>query len=238
MSYKTDLLDCSVYYVPHTTYNVPVMSLTPRSILPALKKLYPDAHCTLDFRNPLELLIATILATQCTDKRVNIVTISLFKKYKKPEDYVRVKRSELERDIHSTGSFRVKARAIQETCQILIDDFKGKVPKTMDELITLRGVGRKIAAVVLSTAFDVTEGIPVDTHVTRLAHRMGLTNAKSQKRIELDLMQSTPKKDWTHLSHLLVFHGRAICKAPRPLCAQCYFRRSCPSSLVRKQDER
>jgi len=206
--------------------------------LPALKKLYPDARCTLDFTTPLELLVATILATQCTDKRVNIVTKSLFKKYRKPADYVRVKRTELERDIRSTGSFRVKARAIQEACQTLIEKFDGTVPKTMEEMIQLRGVGRKIASVVLSTAYGITEGIPVDTHVTRLAHRMGLSRGKSQKRIEMDLMRATPKKDWTLLSHLLVFHGRAICKAPRPLCAVCHFRHVCPSSLVKERPKR
>lgn len=214
------------------------MSLTPRRILPPLKKLYPDARCTLDFRTPFQLLIATILATQCTDRRVNIVTKTLFKKYKTPEDYLRVHKEELERDIRSTGSFRVKARAIRETCRTLIDDFDGKVPKTMEDMLTLRGVGRKIAAVVLSTAYGITEGIPVDTHVTRLARRMGLTKAKSQQRIEMDLMRTTSKKDWTNLSHLLVFHGRAVCKAPRPLCHDCYFRRSCPSSLVMKSGKR
>lgn len=212
--------------------------LTTKQILPPLKKLYPSARCTLDFQTPLQLLIATILATQCTDARVNIVTKSLFKKYKTPQDYLQVPREELERDIRSTGSFRVKARAIQETCQTLLRDFDGQVPRTMEEMLTLRGVGRKIASVVLSTAFGIIQGIPVDTHVTRLSHRMGLSKAKSQAKIELDLMRATPKKDWTELSHLLVFHGRAVCKAPRPLCGDCYFRGSCPSSLVKPKRRR
>jgi endonuclease III len=212
------------------------MSLTPRRILPVLKKLYPDARCTLNFRTPFELLIATILATQCTDARVNIVTKKLFLKYRSPKDFFDVPQEELEKDIRSTGSFRVKARAIQETCLTLIRDFDGQVPRTMDELLTLRGVGRKIAAVVLSTAFGITDGIPVDTHVTRLSHRMGLSSAKSQHTIELELMRQTPRNEWTNLSHLLVFHGRAVCKAPTPQCQVCHFRRTCPSSRVGKTD--
>ncbi|MEQ1849262.1 MAG: endonuclease III [Candidatus Peribacteraceae bacterium] len=208
------------------------MPLSPRRILPTLKRLYPDARCTLDFSTPFELLVATILATQCTDARVNIVTKSLFIKYRSPADFVAVSRALLERDIRSTGSFRVKARAIQETCATLLRDFHGEVPRTMEEMITLRGVGRKIASVVLSTAFGIVEGIPVDTHVTRLAHRMGLSEARSQHRIEMDLMSATPKKEWTNLSHYLVFHGRAVCKAPTPRCDVCHFRRTCPSSRI------
>lgn len=214
------------------------MPLSPRRILPKLKRLYPEARCTLDFSTPFELLIATILATQCTDARVNIVTKSLFRKYRSPADYVYGSRAELERDIRSTGSFRVKARAIQETCATLLRDFGGNVPRTMDEMLTLRGVGRKIASVVLSTAFGVIEGIPVDTHVTRLSHRMGLSSAKTQAKIELDLMKATPKSQWTNLSHYLVFHGRAVCKAPTPRCDLCHFRSACPSSRVRGRAQR
>lgn len=182
-------------------------------VLRRLKKLYPDARCTLDWTNPFELLIATILATQCTDKRVNIVTKSLFKKYKTPQDYLAVPQEELEKDVHSCGTFRMKAKAIQVTCKTLLDEFDGQVPRTMDGMLKLRGVGRKIASVVLSTAFGLNEGIPVDTHVIRVSQKIGLTKEKVQGKIEKDLMKKTPRKEWANLSHLLVFHGRNACHA-------------------------
>ncbi len=182
-------------------------------VLKVLKKMYPDARCTLDFTTPLELLVATILSAQCTDKRVNIVTKSLFKKYKTPQDYLKVPVEEVEHDIHSCGTFHMKAKAIRESCRTLIDKFYGEVPKTMDEMLQLRGVGRKTASVVLATAYGVIEGIPIDTHCIRLSHRLGLTKEKTQSKIEKDLIKKTPQKDWVLLSHLLVAHGRAFCTA-------------------------
>lgn len=207
-------------------------------VLTTLKKEYPDARCTLDWATPLELLVATILAAQCTDARVNIVTKSLFKKYRSPQDYIAVPVEELEDDVHSCGTFRMKAKAIQETCKALIRDFSGEVPKTMEAMLTLRGVGRKTASVVLATAFGVIEGIPIDTHCIRLVGRMRLSRARSQDAIERDLMQKTPRKDWPILSHLLVYHGRKVCHARKPLCEMCKFSRVCPSSSLRSQEKR
>ena len=208
------------------------MRLTVSDVLPTLKRLYPDAKCSLDWTTPLELLVATILAAQCTDARVNIVGKVLFKKYKKPEDYLRVPLKELEKDIFSCGTYHMKALAIRASCETLIRDFGGKVPKTMKEMLTLRGVGRKTAAVVLATAYGVIEGIPVDTHVTRLSRRLGLTTHKEQKKIELDLMRQTPKNNWPILSHTLVFHGRRVCFARNRNCIACAFSQTCPSSLL------
>lgn len=201
-------------------------------VLNELKKLYPDADCTLDWTTPLELLVATILAAQCTDARVNVVGKILFKKYKKPEHYVSVPQEELEQDIRSCGTYRMKALAIQETCKTLIEKHNSKVPKTMKEMLELRGVGRKTAAVVLGTAFGIVEGIPIDTHNIRLTRRLGLTKETEQNKIELDMMQKTPKKDWVLLSHLLVAHGRAVCQARKPECQNCVFSHICPSSEV------
>jgi endonuclease-3 len=194
--------------------------------------LYPDARCTLNWSTPLELLIATILAAQCTDARVNIVTVSLFKKYRSPKDYIHVSREELEQDIHSCGTYHMKARAIQETCHTLLKDFHGEVPRTMKEMLTLRGVGRKTASIVLATVFGVIEGIPIDTHCMRLSHRMGLTTFRDQARIEKDLMQRLQKKDWTLISHYLVAHGRAVCTARSPRCSKCSFSKICPRNGV------
>ncbi len=187
--------------------------LSPEAVFKRLSQLYPDAGCTLDWTTPLELLVATILSAQCTDKRVNIVTTSLFKKYRTPNDYIAVAQSELENDIHSCGTFRMKAKAIRETCRTLLKDFDGKVPRSMKEMITLRGVGRKTASVVLSTAYGINEGIAVDTHVTRVARRLGLTRSKTQSGIEKDLMKKFPQKYWASISHLLIFHGRKACTA-------------------------
>jgi len=189
-------------------------------ILHALKKRYPDAHCTLDWTTPLELLIATILSAQCTDKRVNMVTKALFKKYRSPQEYLAVAVKELEHDVHSCGTFRMKAKAIKESCRIILQDFHGKVPRTMREMLTLRGVGRKTASVVLSTAFGIHEGIAVDTHVTRVSRRIGLTKKKTQSGIEKDLMRLFPREEWGAISHLLIAHGRAVCTARGHVC-QC-----------------
>lgn len=202
------------------------------TVIQELQKLYPDADCTLDWSTPLELLVAAILSAQCTDARVNIVTKALFKKYTSPQDYVSVPPEELEKDIHSCGTYRMKAKAIQSACHTILTEFDGEVPRTMKEMLTLRGVGRKTAAVVLGTAYGVIEGIPIDTHNIRLLHRLGLTSEQSQKRIELDMMQKTPRKDWIQLSHLMVAHGRAICHARQPECEKCVFGHTCPSSRL------
>ncbi len=207
-------------------------TLTVDVVLKELKKLYPEAKCTLDWENPLQLLVATILAAQCTDARVNQVTKSLFVKYKTPEDYLQVPQEELEKDIRSCGTFHMKAIAIQESCATIMNEFGGNVPQTMEEMLKLRGVGRKTAAVVLATAYGVIEGIPIDTHNIRLLNRMGLTTSKKQHTIELEMMERTPKEDWPILSHLMVAHGRVVCSAFNRNCTRCPFAESCPSSLV------
>lgn len=208
------------------------MTLSVASVLTKLKEEYPNADCTLHWSTSLELLVATILAAQCTDERVNTVSKTLFQKYKTPQDYLAVSQEELEKDIHSCGSFRMKARAIQESCQRILDEYGGEVPQTMEKMLTLRGVGRKTAAVVLATAFGVLEGIPIDTHNIRLLTRMGLTKQKTQDRIELDMMDRTPREDWAILSHLMVAHGRAVCNARDRQCEKCVLQEDCPSSKV------
>ncbi len=207
---------------------------TVSEVIRILGKQYPAADCTLDWKNPLQLLVATILAAQCTDARVNVVTKSLFKKYKTPQDYLNVKQQELEKDIFSCGSYRMKAKAIQETCQVILGKFGGKVPKTMEEMLQLRGVGRKTAAIVLGTAYGIIEGIPIDTHNIRVLHRLGLTKQKEQGKIELDMMRKTPQKDWLKLSHLMVAHGRAICTARSPACDVCPLRKICPKIGIKR----
>lgn len=204
-----------------------------RRIIRLLKKEYPDAHCSLNHSNALELLIATILSAQCTDERVNIVTADLFRKYRRPRDYYSVAQTELEKDIRSTGFYRNKSKAIQGACRILDDEFKGRVPDNIDDLLTLPGVARKTANVVLGNAFGVTSGIVVDTHVARLSARLGLTAEKQPEKIERDLMELVPRKDWIVFSHLLIAHGRKTCKARTPLCAECVLETLCPSSLLK-----
>lgn len=204
-----------------------------RKIISLLKKEYPDAHCALIHSNPLELLIATILSAQCTDKRVNIVTADLFRKYRTAEDYIQVAQTELEKDIRSTGFYRNKAKSIQGACRILSETYKGQVPKTLDELLALPGVARKTANVVLGTAFGITSGIVVDTHVSRLSQRLDLSQEKQPEKIERDLMELVPRKDWILFSHLLIWHGRAICHARTPLCEECVVEKLCPSSRLR-----
>jgi endonuclease III len=201
-----------------------------RVILPILRKLYPEAKCSLDFSTPLELLVATILSAQCTDVRVNIVTKTLFGKYTSAADYARVPQEELERDIQSTGFYRNKAKSIRAMAQALIDLHGGQVPRTMEELSALAGVGRKTANVVLGNAFDTNVGVTVDTHVTRLANRLGLTKHPSDAvKIEHDLIPIVPQKDWTLFSHLLIHHGRAVCDARNPKCSQCTLFKYCPA---------
>ncbi len=204
-----------------------------RKIIKLLKRAYPDAKCSLNHSNAFELLIATILSAQCTDVRVNIVTQDLFRKYRKPEDYLKVSAKELERDIRTTGFFRNKTKSIQGTAKILTESYGGEVPETIEELLELPGVARKTANVVLGNAFGINSGVVVDTHVTRLSHRLGLSEQKTAEKIEQDLIEIVPKKDWVIFSHLLIAHGRAICKARNPLCDQCVVEKLCPSSYLK-----
>jgi endonuclease III len=201
-------------------------------IIAELWALYPNATCSLDFTNPLELLVATQLAAQCTDERVNIVTKSLFQKYRTVEDYATVSQEELEQDIKSTGFYRNKAKNIRTAAQRIITEYGGEVPRTMPELLSLAGVARKTANVVLGNAFGIVEGFTVDTHVTRLSNRFGWTTNTDAVKIEQDMMRIIPQKDWLDLSHLMIFHGRAICNARRPLCEQCSLVPLCPSAFV------
>jgi endonuclease-3 len=199
------------------------------AILPILKLTYPNAKCSLNFKTPLQLLIATILSAQCTDDRVNIVTKDLFKKFKSAADLAKVPVEELERDIQSTGFYRNKAKSLKGMAQALIDQHDGQVPKTMEELTLLAGVGRKTANVVLGNAFGIDVGIVVDTHVTRLSQRLELTRHTDAVKIEQDLLPLVPKQDWTLWSHLMISHGRAICQARKPNCALCPILAHCPS---------
>src|SRR5574337_410261 len=199
-----------------------------KKILAILEKTYPDACVTLDFKNPFGLLIATILAAQCTDERVNQVTKGLFKRYAAPKAFAEADPFELEEAVRSTGFYRNKTRSIIGCCKKLVEEFGGRVPQTMEELITLPGVWRKTANIVLGNAFGITEGIAVDTHVTRVANRLGLAASDKQDEIEAQLCRIIPKEKWTLLTHLLVFHGRAVCTARRPNCPRCPVRHLCP----------
>jgi len=201
-----------------------------RKLLGALRKTYPDVRCALAYRNPLELLMATILSAQCTDERVNRVTPGLFKKYRSAEDYARADIAVLEDEIRSLGFFRNKARSIRGCCQAIVERYGGRVPATMAELTTLPGVGRKTANVVLGDAFGVQEGIAVDTHVTRLAGRLGLSRHREPERIEQDLMRLAPREEWAMTSHWLIWHGRKRCSALKPDCAGCEVAALCPSA--------
>lgn len=204
-----------------------------KTVLRKLSALYDPPRTFLHFRTPLDLLVATMLSAQCTDVRVNIVTETiLYPKYGKAEDYVRVPRAELERDIQSCGTFRMKAKHIQETCALLLEKHSGNVPSTIEELIELPGVGRKTASVVLAAAFNKNLGIAVDTHVQRLAQRLGLSRYSDPKRIELDLMAAAPRKRWRDVTVLLISHGRAVCTARARKCGGCVFKQQCPSSLI------
>ena len=196
-------------------------------IISLLKKRYPDARCTLDFKNPLELLVATILSAQCTDERVNKVTKDLFKKFKRAEDYAKSKPEILENDIRSTGFYKNKTKSIVRCCKKIVEKYKGKVPSSMEELVNLGGVGRKTANVILGNAFGIP-GMVVDTHVKRVTHRLGLTENQDPVKVEYDLMELIPQKEWTQFSHLIIFHGRNICIARKPLCAECGLKKFCP----------
>ena len=204
-----------------------------RKIIRLLKIAYPDAKCTLNHTNAFELLIATILSAQCTDERVNIVTADLFRKYRRPGDYLKVSQAELQDDVRTTGFFRNKAKAIQGTARILDEEYAGRVPDTIEELLELPGVARKTANVVLGNAFGIASGVVVDTHVFRLSRRLGLTKQKQAEKVEKDLMEIVPKAGWVMFSHLLIAHGRKICKARNPLCEECVIERLCPSSFLK-----
>jgi len=203
-----------------------------RQIIQRLKQAYPDAHCELNHTNPLQLLIATILSAQCTDARVNQVTPALFKRCKTARDFAEIPTAELETVIRSTGFYRSKAKSIRGCAAALVKDHGGEVPQTMEHLHKLSGVGRKTANVVLGNAFNLAEGVVVDTHVGRLSRRMGLTRQNDPVKVEQALMKIVPQADWTLLSHLLIWHGRRRCSARKPDCTQCEIRNLCPARGV------
>jgi endonuclease-3 len=202
-----------------------------KKIIELLEKLYPDAKTALNYTNPLEILVATMLSAQTTDERVNIVTKSLFKKYKTPQDYAKVDITELEQDIRSTGFYHNKARNLQNCAKMLIEKFNSQVPKTMQELTELPGVARKTANIVLYYAYGVVDGVAVDTHVRRLAQLLGLADTDNPDKIEQELMQITPKEQWMRLTDLLIFHGRQVCIARKPKCEACVLNQICPSAF-------
>ncbi len=201
-------------------------------IITLLKKEYPDVRTALDYSNPLELLVSTILSAQITDRQVNVVTKNLFKKYRTPQDYIKTPLDELEKDVHSTNFYKNKAKNIKKLCELLVDNFGGKVPDNMEDLITLPGVARKTANVVLWSAFGKNEGIAVDTHVRRVSARLGLTENTNPEKIEQDLMMIVPKNDWGLFSLLLIRHGREICTAKKPHCQDCVLNKICPSAFT------
>lgn len=201
-------------------------------IVRLLSKAYPDAKVALRFSTPLEMLVATILSAQCTDEKVNEVTATLFHKYRTPRDYLKVPEDELKADIKPTGFFNQKAISIREACRRIVEVYDGKVPDTMEDLVTLRGVARKTANIVLGNAFGTVEGIAVDTHVKRLSERLGFSAETDPEKIEQDLMRLLPKKRWFGFTYVLIDHGRAVCVARKPRCEECPVSHLCPSSLV------
>jgi endonuclease-3 len=205
-----------------------------KKIIAALQKTYPTAHCELNFSTPLELLVATILSAQCTDKRVNIVTESLFKKYKSAADFAQANLAELEQEIKTTGFFRNKAKSIKAAAQSIVEKHGGEVPRTMEELVELGGVGRKTANVVLGNAFNINLGVVVDTHVARLSYRLGLVNETDPVKIEQVLIKLAPRDQWTLFSHLLIWHGRRRCYARGPDCTGCEVLKLCPRLGVKE----
>ena len=202
------------------------------TIIERLEREHPDAKIALNYTDPLELLVATILSAQCTDKRVNIVTKTLFKKYKTAKDYANADLKNLEEDIRSTGFYHNKAKNIKKCCQMLVERFNGRIPRTMEELLELPGVARKTANVVLTNAYGIVAGIAVDTHVRRIAKRLGLTENENPDKIEEDLMDAVPKANWGRITDLLIFHGRKICVAKRPKCKECILNDFCPSAFT------
>jgi endonuclease III len=205
-----------------------------KKIIAALDRVYPGVHCELNHADPLQLLVATILSAQCTDKRVNLVTAELFKKYRSAADYANAPLVELEQAIKSTGFFRNKAKNIRACCRKLVERRGGEVPRTMDELTQLDGVGRKTANVVLGNAFGINAGVVVDTHVARLSHRLGLTGQETPEKIERDLMSLVPRQQWALFSHWLIWHGRRRCAARKPDCLNCEILKLCPQLGVKK----
>lgn len=203
-----------------------------KEIVSLLKKNYPDAKIALNYSSPFELLIATILSAQSTDRQINAVTKTLFKKYRTPEDYVKTSQKELEKDIYSTGFYRNKAKNIKKLCGMLVDDFDSKVPDTMEDLVLLPGVARKTANIVLSGAFGKNEGMAVDTHVKRVSARLGLTKNTDPDKIEQDLIRIVPKDEWDVFALRLIKHGREICVAKKPKCGICFLNRVCPSAFT------
>jgi endonuclease-3 len=203
-----------------------------KKVIELLEKQYPDAKTALHYSNPLEMLVATMLSAQTTDQRVNIVTQTLFKKYRTAEDYANADLKVLEQDIRSTGFYHNKARNLKKCCQLLVEKFNSKVPNTMEGLLELPGVARKTANIVLYNAYGKIVGIAVDTHVRRLSQRLGLTQQEDQDKIEQDLMQITPKEKWMELTDLLIFHGRQVCIAKKPQCDVCVLSKICPSAFT------
>jgi endonuclease-3 len=210
------------------TPRTPARPARAKKLLAILESTYPDARVTLDYKNPFQLLIATILAAQCTDERVNQVTKHLFKKYRTPHDFATANPAELEEAIRPTGFYRNKTKSIIGCCKRLVEKHGGQVPKTMEELIQLPGVWRKTANILLGNAFGMNEGIAVDTHVTRVSNRLGLAQSDKQDKIEQQLCRVIPRDKWTLITHLLIFHGRTICKAQRPACPHCPVHHLCP----------
>jgi endonuclease-3 len=200
------------------------------TLVERLAAAYPGATCSLDFHTPFELLVSTILSAQCTDERVNMVTPALFAKYRRPEEYLAVPVEDLEQDIRSTGFYRNKAKSIRGAARLLVDRFGGELPRTMEEMLTLPGVARKTANVVLGSAYGLSEGIAVDTHVRRLSGRLGLTTHDDPVKIERDLMALIPQDGWINISHRLILHGRQVCHARKPDCAHCTLADLCPSA--------
>ncbi len=199
-----------------------------QEILGTLARVYPTAHCELDYTTPLELLIATILSAQCTDKRVNIVTKELFRVCKTASDYVALPQEQLEEIVHTTGFFRAKSKNVKACCAAIVERHAGEVPRTMDELTALAGVGRKTANVVLGNAFGINVGVVVDTHVQRVTARLGLTRETTPEKIEQDMMKLVPCEQWAIFSHWLIWHGRRRCDARKPNCASCELAKLCP----------
>ena len=205
-----------------------------KQILAALQKEYPDVQCALEHQTPFQLMVATILSAQCTDVRVNKVTPALFKKYPSVQAFANVPKAELEAMIRSTGFFRNKAKSIIGASQQIVHQHGGQVPRDMENLLTLPGVARKTANVVLGTAFGIASGVVVDTHVFRITHRLGLSNGKTPEKVEIDLMRSIPPKEWINFSHQLIHHGRKVCTARKPACEPCVLKEVCPKIGVGK----
>jgi endonuclease III len=211
------------------TREAPIEERAPE-VIRRLEAAYPDAKVALNFSNPLECLVATILSAQCTDEKVNEVTATLFKKYRTAEDYLAVPEDELKADIKPTGFFNQKATSIRAACQRIVEVYGGEVPGTMEDLLTLRGVARKTANIVLGNSFGIVQGIAVDTHVKRLANRIGFSNESDPVKIEQDLMRLIPREKWFSFTYVLIDHGRAICHAKKPRCTECPIEPLCPSS--------